>query len=129
MAERLAQAQALVPIQTTGDFSYRNRRFVGPRLLRVGDAAGFMDPIFSAGVYLAMFSGKLADSLLIAGNIPASAGIDEKTGSECFRSATLSSGFDHHMAVGGSRFNRLNRPFLPDLGTAFPRMIEKQFIE
>ena len=60
MAERLAQAQALVPIQTTGDFSYRNRRFVGPRLLRVGDAAGFMDPIFSAGVYLAMFSGKLA---------------------------------------------------------------------
>jgi 2-polyprenyl-6-methoxyphenol hydroxylase-like FAD-dependent oxidoreductase len=26
----------------------------------VGDAAGFMDPIFSAGVYLAMFSGKLA---------------------------------------------------------------------
>jgi flavin-dependent dehydrogenase len=29
-------------------------------LLRVGDAAGFMDPIFSAGVYLAMSSGKLA---------------------------------------------------------------------
>jgi flavin-dependent dehydrogenase len=30
----------------------------GPRLLRVGDAAGFMDPIFSAGVYLAMTSGQ-----------------------------------------------------------------------
>jgi flavin-dependent dehydrogenase len=29
-------------------------------LLRIGDAAGFMDPIFSAGVYLAMHSGKLA---------------------------------------------------------------------
>ena len=28
--------------------------------MRVGDAAGFMDPIFSAGVYLAMFSGRLA---------------------------------------------------------------------
>jgi hypothetical protein len=26
----------------------------------VGDAAGFMDPIFSAGVFLAMWSGKLA---------------------------------------------------------------------
>jgi hypothetical protein len=26
----------------------------------VGDAAGFMDPIFSAGVFLAMFSGQLA---------------------------------------------------------------------
>jgi hypothetical protein len=29
-------------------------------LLRVGDAAGFMDPIFSAGVFLASWSGKLA---------------------------------------------------------------------
>jgi len=37
-------------------FVLYNRRLVGPRLLRVGDAAGFMDPIFSAGVYLAMYS-------------------------------------------------------------------------
>jgi FADH2-dependent halogenase len=60
LRERLAEAVAVGEIQTTGDFSYRNRRLVGPRLLRVGDAAGFMDPIFSAGVYLAMLSGKLA---------------------------------------------------------------------
>jgi flavin-dependent dehydrogenase len=60
MRERMRDARLLNPIQTTGDFSYRNRRFVGKRLLRVGDAAGFMDPIFSAGVFLAMFSGKLA---------------------------------------------------------------------
>jgi FADH2-dependent halogenase len=58
--ERMAAAERVGPIHTTGDFSYRNRRFVGPRLVRVGDAAGFMDPIFSAGVYLAMYSGKLA---------------------------------------------------------------------
>jgi FADH2-dependent halogenase len=42
--------------------------------MRVGDAAGFMDPIFSAGVYLAMFSGKLASETihtsLLAGNDP-----------------------------------------------------------
>jgi FADH2-dependent halogenase len=60
MVERMKDARAVMPVQTTGDFSYRNRRFVGPRLLRVGDAAGFMDPIFSAGVYLAMYSGRLA---------------------------------------------------------------------
>lgn len=47
-------------MRTTSDFSYYNRRLVGPRLLRVGDAAGFMDPIFSAGVFLAMWSGRLA---------------------------------------------------------------------
>jgi len=60
LCERMKQARLLNPMQTTSDFSYRNRRLVGHRLLRVGDAAGFMDPIFSAGVYLAMHSGKLA---------------------------------------------------------------------
>jgi flavin-dependent dehydrogenase len=60
MRARMAHATLLTEIQATSDFSYYNRRLVGPRLLRVGDAAGFMDPIFSAGVYLAMYSGKLA---------------------------------------------------------------------
>ena len=58
--QRMSDARLLGQIQTTTDFSYYNRRFVGHRLLRVGDAAGFMDPIFSAGVFLAMWSGKLA---------------------------------------------------------------------
>lgn len=62
MRERMKEAQAASPILTTSDFSYKNTRFTGPRLIRVGDAAGFMDPIFSAGVYLAMYSGKLAAS-------------------------------------------------------------------
>lgn len=60
MRERMAQARPAGPLHVTSDFSYKNRRLAGPRLLRVGDAAGFMDPIFSAGVYLAMHSGKLA---------------------------------------------------------------------
>ena len=60
MRERMKDARSVNPLQATSDFSYYNRRLVGPRLLRVGDAAGFMDPIFSAGVYLAMYSGKLA---------------------------------------------------------------------
>jgi len=62
---RMKQARLVNTIQTTSDFSYYNRRLVGPRLLRVGDAAGFMDPIFSAGVYLAMYSGKLAAQVVL----------------------------------------------------------------
>jgi FADH2-dependent halogenase len=62
---RMKDARLVSHIQTTGDFSYHNRRLVGPRLLRVGDAAGFMDPIFSAGVYLAMYSGKLASQVIL----------------------------------------------------------------
>ncbi len=58
--ERMRNARRVNETRTTSDFSYYNRRLVGDRLLRVGDAAGFMDPIFSAGVFLAMWSGKLA---------------------------------------------------------------------
>lgn len=60
LQRRMVNAERLGSLRTTSDFSYHNRRLVGPRLLRVGDAAGFMDPIFSAGVFLAMRSGKLA---------------------------------------------------------------------
>ena len=58
--ERMLSAKRVNEMRTTSDFSYYNRRLTGDRLLRVGDAAGFMDPIFSAGVFLAMWSGKLA---------------------------------------------------------------------
>lgn len=59
-ADRLRNAKWLSDAHVTSDFSYRNRSFWSPRVVRVGDAAGFIDPIFSAGVFLAMFSGKLA---------------------------------------------------------------------
>ncbi len=65
LRERMKDARPVAPIQTTGDFSCRNKRFIGPRLLRVGDAAGFMDLIFSAGAYLAMRSGKLAAGAVV----------------------------------------------------------------
>jgi len=62
--QRLENAQLLGELRTTTDFSYYNRTFAGDRLLRVGDAAGFLDPIFSAGVFLAMWSGKIAAETL-----------------------------------------------------------------
>jgi FADH2-dependent halogenase len=63
--KRMLHARLVNSVQTTTDFSYYNRRLVGNRLLRVGDAAGFMDPIFSAGVFLATWSGKLAAETVI----------------------------------------------------------------
>jgi flavin-dependent dehydrogenase len=65
LRERMKSSVIAGDFHTTADFSYYNRRFVGPRLLRVGDAAGFMDPIFSAGVFLAMHSGKLAAQAIL----------------------------------------------------------------
>ena len=68
LRERMEKAKLLGSMQTTSDFSYRNKRLVEPRLLRVGDAAGFMDPIFSSGVFLAMYSGKLAAETILQSN-------------------------------------------------------------
>jgi flavin-dependent dehydrogenase len=40
------------------NFSYKNTRPSGPRYACVGDAAAFLDPVFSSGVTLAMESGE-----------------------------------------------------------------------
>jgi flavin-dependent dehydrogenase len=55
---RFGKAEALGAPQVAVDFSYRNKSLVSPRVVRVGDAAGFIDPIFSSGVMLAMTSGR-----------------------------------------------------------------------
>ena len=38
------------------NYSYRSRRVAGPGYLLIGDAAGFVDPIFSVGVVFGMYS-------------------------------------------------------------------------
>jgi FADH2-dependent halogenase len=55
---RFDKAEALAAPQVAVDFSYRNKSLVSPRVVRVGDAAGFIDPVFSSGVMLAMTSGR-----------------------------------------------------------------------
>jgi FAD-dependent halogenase len=42
------------------DYSYCNNRFWAPGLVVVGDAACFIDPVFSSGVHLATYSALLA---------------------------------------------------------------------
>jgi len=63
----LASAKRVTPVYTTGDYSYRNTRLVGSRWMLAGDAAGFIDPVFSTGVFLAIASGEqTADAIHIA---------------------------------------------------------------
>lgn len=57
VADRFAHAEALAEPKVAVDFSYQNKALVAPRVLRVGDASGFIDPVFSSGVMLAMTSG------------------------------------------------------------------------
>jgi flavin-dependent dehydrogenase len=59
-ADLLREARRLSPVRSTSDWSYHCRRVSGDGFILVGDSAGFVDPIFSSGVYLAMTSGELA---------------------------------------------------------------------
>src|SRR6266699_7027874 len=62
--ERMSRAERVSPVYSAGDYSYRNTKFFGDRWLLAGDAAGFIDPVFSSGVFLAIMSGeKAADAL------------------------------------------------------------------
>src|SRR5438128_9719368 len=64
MKERMKKAVRVSPVYSAGDFSYRNTRLAGERWLLAGDAAGFIDPVFSSGVFLAIMSAeKAADTL------------------------------------------------------------------
>ena len=60
LTRRMTDAHRASPVHVAADFSYRNSRLFGDRWLLAGDAAGFIDPIFSSGVFLAVFSGELA---------------------------------------------------------------------
>jgi flavin-dependent dehydrogenase len=57
---RLAHARQLFPVQATRDFSYRSDRIAGDGWVLVGDGFGFLDPIYSSGVLLALKSGEMA---------------------------------------------------------------------
>lgn len=62
----LAPATRLSAFQTEGNYSYSMDRYVGDGYLLVGDAARFVDPIFSSGVETALFSAKFAAEALLA---------------------------------------------------------------
>ena len=62
--ERMKRAERVSPVYSAGDYSYRNAKFFGDRWLLAGDAAAFIDPVFSSGVFLAIMSAeKAADTL------------------------------------------------------------------
>jgi halogenation protein CepH len=56
IATKLAHAELVSPIRIVRDYSYDSTRFHGPGYLMAGDAACFIDPVFSTGVHLACLS-------------------------------------------------------------------------
>ncbi|MFN4260161.1 MAG: NAD(P)/FAD-dependent oxidoreductase [Gemmataceae bacterium] len=67
LPERIAHAQRCGPYRAAKEYSYRSRQAAGDGWVLVGDAYGFLDPLYSSGVLLALKSGQLAADAVTEG--------------------------------------------------------------
>lgn len=66
LAEALKSADRIKPFKTEGDYSYGMTQIAGDNFMLIGDAARFVDPIFSSGVSVALNSARIAAADIIA---------------------------------------------------------------
>lgn len=60
MFEAIKAATQVRPLKSEGDYSYAMKKIVDDRLMLIGDAGRFVDPIFSTGVSIALNSARFA---------------------------------------------------------------------
>jgi len=63
---RIAGAERAGPFRIAKEYSYRSRQVAGDGWVLVGDAFGFLDPLYSSGLLLALKSGALAADAIVA---------------------------------------------------------------
>ena len=64
---RIANAGRVAPFSAAKEYSYRSRQVAGDGWVLVGDAFGFLDPLYSSGILLALISGAQAADAIAAG--------------------------------------------------------------
>jgi hypothetical protein len=57
---RMKDTVRLSEFYTSSNYSYSYTKIAGPRMVMIGDSGGFIDPIFSSGVMIALRSGQMA---------------------------------------------------------------------
>ena len=67
LQRRLQNAQRTEDFHVAKEFSYTTKQHAGDGWVLVGDAYGFIDPIYSSGVYFALKTGEMAADAIIAG--------------------------------------------------------------
>jgi flavin-dependent dehydrogenase len=65
--KRLATGHRRTGYYATKDYSYRSSKVAGDGWVLIGDAFGFLDPLYSSGVLLALKSGELAADAIADG--------------------------------------------------------------
>lgn len=104
---RMTDAERVSPVRFTGNYSYACNRLAGPRWILIGDAWAFLDPVFSSGVFLSMYSARHACEV-IDGSLR-----------EPRREAALQKRYARHLRHGYARFAwficRFNSPVMKAL--------------
>ena len=65
--ERVATGKRVTGYFATKDYSYRSKEVAGNGWVLIGDAFGFLDPLYSSGVLLALRSGEMAADAIVEG--------------------------------------------------------------
>ncbi len=65
--ERLSIGKRVDVFRATKDYSYKSRQAAGDGWVLIGDAFGFLDPLYSSGVLLALKSGEVAADAISEG--------------------------------------------------------------
>lgn len=104
---RMQDAKRVSPVRFTGNYSYTCNRIAGHRWILIGDAWAFLDPVFSSGVFLSMYSARQASDV-VDGSLR-----------DFAREATLQRRYAKHMRRGYARFAwfiyRFNSPVMKAL--------------
>jgi flavin-dependent dehydrogenase len=101
---RMRHARRVTPVRFTGNYSYACRRMAGHRWILIGDAWAFLDPVFSSGVFLAMYTAQRACTVV------------DGALREPAREAALQKRYARHLRKGYARFAwfiyRFNSPVM-----------------
>lgn len=65
--ERITGAERVSEFKAAKEYSYKSKQAAGDGWVLVGDAFGFLDPLYSSGVLLALKSGQLAADAIVEG--------------------------------------------------------------
>ncbi len=107
VARRIADAELISEVTTTGNYSYASKVMQGDGWLMAGDAYAFLDPVFSSGVLLAMASAEMGAEV-------ADTWLDDPV-----RAAPLARAFERKVkrAIGSLSWlvYRINSPVLRDM--------------
>ena len=93
----MADAVRVSDFTTIGNYSHTCETFYGDRWILCGDAAMFLDPIFSSGMHMSVSSSKLAAETLLQ-LLPEKGSI---------KASGLGASYEAYVRLGGGRFRNL----------------------